>query len=419
MSIKLYLYGGHLRRCWFFYCRDAALKDTIGGDLARHQSISAYKKRQLYSSGYQHLAVRNHTNERSYDRQNLVKEFIPSPELIQLHNTEGSYHTYHQGRNIHQVDAPYPSNAADHDSRWYGGNHLNFPVVSNADKLTDPSWPSKGDHDKYGKHLWLPNNGQTESDSPFSKVKPPSKGKWKWVPEEHGSSHTATVHAELPPVENSNSLAEFDGKIVAAPHQHQPLKFPGRDRPYLFDSATGGIEEPGSAAGVVPSTLDYFSGGGAKLPTSGKGDETALKHVSPWKKIFHVLTAAIPIGLIISALTPQVVYINPNMTQTPVQMQTPTPISATGASGTRQRAAAIGHHRSLLDYFAAGGAGCEEKSFCELTRLGINPEADILAKTLWKVANETPSDRARQSGLEEIFRAAKDNDCSRFRCENT
>jgi hypothetical protein len=40
-----------------------------------------------------------------------------------------------------------------------------------------------------------------------------------------------------------------------------------------------------------------------------------MNSVSPWKKIIHVLTAAIPLGLIISALTPHVVYVNPNSTQ--------------------------------------------------------------------------------------------------------
>lgn len=31
----------------------------------------------------------------------------------------------------------------------------------------------------------------------------------------------------------------------------------------------------------------------------------------------------------------------------------------------------------------------------------------------------TPSDRARQSGLDEIFRAVRDDDCLRFHCEAT
>lgn len=100
-------------------------------------------------------------------------------------------------------------------------------------------------------------------------------------------------------------------------------------------------------------------------------------------------------------------------------MQTPTPISATGGSFTnpsRQRSEDQGTDAAPANPLAgfinalsmsqsdssrwpnltalfgssegSGSSSCEEKSFCEMARLGINHDADILFKMLWKIANE-------------------------------
>ena len=107
-------------------------------------------------------------------------------------------------------------------------------------------------------------------------------------------------------------------------------------------------------------------------------------------------------------------------------MQTPTPIGATGGASSsftnpsRQRSEdqisligtslanpLIGFLNALSAspkgdpsrwpnfgaLFGAATSGsnssaCEEKSFCEMARQGINHDADILFKMLWKIANE-------------------------------
>ncbi|XP_055634326.1 uncharacterized protein LOC129774586 [Toxorhynchites rutilus septentrionalis] len=420
--------------------KHAGLKDFAGSNMIQQQ-ISGYKKRQLYGSSIQQSS-KNGTSGRSFDKQSArqasSKEFIPSPELVHYYTTENR-HNPPPGINIHQVDAAYPTNVANSDSRWYGGSHLNYPVGFDGDvKIEQPSHnrPSKAEHYKGGKFLWVPNVGDGV-ESPFSHLMPkftPPKGMWKWVPEEEEGDSAA--HRE-PPLDDGKE-SDLESKIIAGNHYY---KIPIRDQPYTFDviseqtpfSGGGGYsDEPESTT----KPLGYVLGGdhGSRLQIGGKGHES-LKNVSPWKKIIHVLTAAIPIGLIISALTPQVVYVNPNMTQSPVQMQTPSPISATGGSftnPTRQRSEdnskpSKGDYNSLLKFINAisvsaltrAASGCEEKSFCEMARLGINHEADMLFKMLWKIANETPTERARQSGLDEIFRAVKDDDCSRFRCEST
>ncbi|KAL9696450.1 hypothetical protein quinque_016029 [Culex quinquefasciatus] len=431
-----------------------AAKDIAGGsNLVQHQ-ISGYKKRQLYAGSYQQL-TKNATNDRSYDKDNQApsKEFVPSPELVpyfpseenqQLHHHHHQHSHSHQYQQhaIHQVDAPYPASVVTSDSKWFGGNYAPGGPVDNELRsggakpaAGGPGWPSTANkweqHPKSGKLLWLPNgNGGGEQDSPFSRPKPklnPPKGKWKWVPvEEEGGSDGSDGDDSLQ--QGEKAPADLESKIVAGHHHF--YKFPPREHPYSF---VGGGEDGGGTTGQSPfsgggstsdeapagntasNPLDFFystafgeaGGVSTKLKTGGKGgDADSLKKggVSPWKKIIHVLTAAIPIGLIISALTPQVVYVNPNMTLPPVQMQTPTPISATGGSftnPTRQRSEDQlgGGDNPLVGFISALSAnpiaerwpsstGCEERSFCEMARLGRNSGADALLRMLWKTANE-------------------------------
>ncbi|XP_062554497.1 uncharacterized protein LOC134219693 [Armigeres subalbatus] len=463
---------------------DSVLKDIVGANLSQQQ-LSAYKKRQLYSSAF-HL-TKNATLGRSFgknpNRQSQsAKEFVPSQELTHLYQRFEDHRPFLPSP---PIDATYPSSVIDNDSKWFGANHINIPESFQAPEIKH-HLPPKLEHHKNGKYLWLP-NGQTHHngasfDSPFSRNKSrlatPPKGKWKWVPEgEEGSD--PQLQSETP-IENGKA-PDLESKIISSGHHY--FRFPPpRGHPYSFDAGqspfssdetgSGGFGSPGSGGGSSSSSstttdpLMYFFGpsptavvdgsSSSKLKTGVTGDSDALKGVSPWKKIIHVLSAAIPIGLIISALTPQVVYINPNMTQNPVQMQTPTPIGATGSSSnfanpSRQRSEdqtgpfgtapanpligflnALSANQSRWPNFDAlfggatgssspieGGGACEEKSFCEMARQGINHDADTLFKMLWKIANETPADQASQSGLEEIFRAVKDDDCSRFHCEST
>ncbi|XP_058453440.1 uncharacterized protein LOC131431631 [Malaya genurostris] len=428
---------------------DTTKKDTNNGSdfMQQHPIPGGYKKRQLQHG--RHPAT-NGTNDWSFTKQSNAyktgKQFVPSPELVQAYSASD-----HHNRNTHPIDASYPSNAVDNDSRWFGANHpASYPAGFNSGMRTEKppvqDWPIKTEYNKNGKFLWLPNRQFTfgdgerpDSDSPISRPNSklsPAKGQWKWIPLEEESDLTKQGQS-IP--EGNGQTAHLESKIVVG---HHLPKFPFRDHPYSFDSGVRGQVSPfsgGSSSGSSSDGPESISAqsGLATFPggiNSGKGDDS-LKHISPWKKIIHVLTAAIPIGLIISALTPNVVYINPNMTQTPAQMQTPTPL---GINPNRQRsdgdvethplfgllnAITAGHvvdpSRPFLSSSRITGSGCEEKSFCELTRFGMNRDADVLSKMLWKIANETPADDVRRSGLEEIFRAVKDNDGSRFQCNNT
>ncbi|XP_055599750.1 uncharacterized protein LOC129748959 [Uranotaenia lowii] len=427
--------------------------DQRGGTTRNHLS-GGYKKRQLNTNVFQQPRVRkNETNERSFDKQQK-KQFVPSPEVHFYSQDDSQPRLPNHGH--HQVDAPFPANAVNGDSKWFATHQPHFPTSSfehetkSAERpVANHDWPSKFEQHKNGKLLWLPNDRHPhESDTPFSHSPPKPKGKWKWVPEEeeHGS-------ITLQDDRNLESVPDVENKLAFGQPSTTFSKGQGHSfqgHPYSFDgipassSGSSGTETPfsgggGSSApgegtnGVISSgPFDYFfgsTGHESKLKMGGKG-ENSLKKVSPWKKLVHVLTAAIPIGLIISALTPQVVYVNPNMTIPPVQMQTPTPISTSSAAFTipnRQRSedGTNAFHgflhalTSMTPWSGAAGGSCEEKSFCEMTRLGMNHDADILYKMLWKIANETPEERARQSGLEEMFRAIRENNCASFVCEGT
>ncbi|KXJ83580.1 hypothetical protein RP20_CCG005137 [Aedes albopictus] len=306
---------------------DSVLKDIVGANLVQQQ-ISGYKKRQLYANAFQ--VAKNGTNERSYEKQRnrqLSKEFIPSPELTHFSPNAEDHRPFQPGP---AVDATYPASPVDNDSKWFGANHISIP------ESYHEHVPPKYEHHKSGKYLWLPNGPSNHnipsSDSPFSRTKSrlpsPPKGKWKWVPEDEDASDVPQQTEK--PMESAKA-PDLESKIISGGHYFLG-HLPPRDHPYSFDAGQtpfsadgvgsgGGAVSTASSSSTTIDPLMYFFGPSTtavvdtgKQKTGAKGDSDALKGVSPWKKIIHVLSAAIPIGLIISALTPQVVYINPNMT---------------------------------------------------------------------------------------------------------
>ncbi|CAO1427284.1 unnamed protein product [Diamesa tonsa] len=186
-------------------------------------------------------------------------------------------------------------------------------------------------------------------------------------------------------------------------------------------------------------------------PSKEVSTEVKTKPHSPWKKIFHVLTAAIPIGIIISALTPKYLYVNPNSTA-PVIQQIPNqaypnpypnqPISGLGfTSYPRQRSTdEIAYNKDFLntalielmkqsnnqnydfldsDKIQLGDGMCKDRLFCEIAVSGGNDGAETLHHMLFKVANETPDDQAKINGLDVVFNAIKRRDCEIFDCRKS
>lgn len=206
-------------------------------------------------------------------------------------------------------------------------------------------------------------------------IAPIESGKWYWMPNQKEADKHVTTEKPVPPSFNDGWKWVFEGakpkaipsSINAEPSTFEPLKtyhfYQNEPHPYSFDSAapTGSpAETPFSFNdNGKPPSEDPTAETPSSAPPNGSpindsewaqywlkehekdkgnkskeiGTEKKKKRlafymiinfflryfdfnfsVSPWKKIVHVLTAAIPIGLLISALTPNVVYVDPNST---------------------------------------------------------------------------------------------------------
>ncbi|XP_061500821.1 uncharacterized protein LOC133391329 [Anopheles gambiae] len=462
---------------------------SIVNDRTVQHQISSYRKRQLYASAAPRRNVTGSSSEGQF-----TKEFVPSPEVVPFFNEDNSAPGSPAAGT---VDAPYPTGHSDADSRWYAGGiglsgHGAYAKAAPGGGGGSSEESGRWEH-KYG---WTtPQTHQRHQ--PTVQIKfpqdptphfPTPKGKWKWIPEEEEETESAqAAKAERPrPAETpfSSPLGSFEEQHSGRPQFAYPVPTTAKSHPYSFDrsplegtfsiepvlianhsSAGGGVGGGSSTGGSAPGTESNEAAGGIGGTTDVKlaGKEDAhLKGVSPWKKIIHVLSAAIPIGLLISALTPQVVYINPNATQPPIQLQTPTPVggSALSSTPTRQRSLGQDVPRFLLaqrglgadpdalvrllrklnaleqretlahdnddgkgtnrlsDSSATRLQGCDWKLLCQLARQGMSGMGtDALHKTLWKIVSETsPSEwqAADGLGLDETFRLIRDGDCDRL-----
>uniref|UniRef100_A0A182N529 Uncharacterized protein n=1 Tax=Anopheles dirus TaxID=7168 RepID=A0A182N529_9DIPT len=435
----------------------------IVSDRAVQHQISGYRKRQLYASAAPRRNVTDSTEG------HFAKEFVPSPEVVPFFQEESSAPG---NPTAGTVDAPYPSGLSDGDSRWYAGVGL-----SGHDYVKPSAAGGTSDESTAGKYAWTT---PAQRHQPTGQVKfphdptphfPSPKGKWKWIPEEESeSAEDSSKNARPKPAETPfSSSGSFEEHHFGRHHFAYPTAV--KHHPYSFDrtpvggtfsaepaitvTSNGSSSSAGSSAGISSSESNETTngiGGSTDVKLVGKED-THLKSVSPWKKIIHVLSAAIPIGLLISALTPQVVYINPNATLPPLQLQTPTPVSGSTLSSTGLRQRSLGQDvpRFLLAQRGLGTdptalvqllrklnaleqrgddtddgdddgtgmnrlvdtgrlQGCDWKLLCQLARQGMSGGGN----TLWKIVSETPADWTGRLGLGEIFRTIREGDCDRL-----
>ncbi|XP_029670067.1 uncharacterized protein LOC115239607 [Formica exsecta] len=134
-----------------------------------------------------------------------------------------------------------------------------------------------------------------------------------------------------------------------------------------------------------------------------------MRSMSPWKKIIHLISTFLPLGLLL-ALTPKVVRVDNNTTTQPSIV----------LSKLRVADLPIEHKqaRSLDEQLAAV---CEDRSICELILAGGEPQSNILQNILWNLATRTQmnaeaDDVAKRNGLREIFSAVRKKDCTTIDC---
>ncbi|CAK9807102.1 hypothetical protein ANTPLA_LOCUS5153 [Anthophora plagiata] len=125
------------------------------------------------------------------------------------------------------------------------------------------------------------------------------------------------------------------------------------------------------------------------------------KRISPWKKILHLIGAFLPLGLLITALTPNVVKVD-NTTQPNIVL-----------SKWRVADLPVEHKQAR---FTDTMNTCEERSICDMILAGDDAGATALQNILWNLTTRTTSAMAKESGLQEVFEAVKKKDCRNVSC---
>ncbi|KAK1133303.1 hypothetical protein K0M31_011119 [Melipona bicolor] len=123
--------------------------------------------------------------------------------------------------------------------------------------------------------------------------------------------------------------------------------------------------------------------------------------VSPWKKIFHLIGAILPLGLLIAALTPNVVKVD-NTTQPNIVL-----------SKWRVADLPVEHKQARVNDPLSD---CEERSICGMILAGGDAGSTVLQNILWNLATRTSTTMAKESGLHEVFEAVKKRDCTSVLC---
>ncbi|EFA01737.2 hypothetical protein TcasGA2_TC007333 [Tribolium castaneum] len=184
-----------------------------------------------------------------------------------------------------------------------------------------------------------------------------------------------------------------------------------KERPYEFYNA----EKSTGKSYNVPTKTDQlvhknhfdFSApvppsGGSKLGAIATPEHDALG--SPWKKIIKFLTAFIPIGLLISALTPTVITVQ-SMNGTQLRSR---------AEKSDQPANKL---LSSLNYF--NSVGCEDRILCELVlSASTTQNAEQHIENLLNTFTEDGKAVEKAEEMRRIFEAVKRQDCRPIICKN-
>lgn len=226
----------------------------------------------------------NKKRESDEDSQNEpAKQFLPSQQY---------------NFNYEQIKKSIPFNDFRPANPYYKPMKFDASYYSkspwNDNKPTEPVKPKK----EYTKYTQVSQQQtydgiaqqttQNLNENWLSKEEIPEKlaGKWQWIPNEK---------PEIEPKQTSNSPFSFPESPIHEKH------------PYTFDTGESPFNIPTTTTLLEPQFPD--------VEDKGHKEIIRPRGLSPWSKILKLLTAVIPIGLLLSALTPRVIYVNPNMTQ--------------------------------------------------------------------------------------------------------
>ncbi|XP_055696288.1 uncharacterized protein LOC129797579 isoform X2 [Lutzomyia longipalpis] len=360
---------------------------------------STAKEHIQFSSHFTH-----HIHIPDTNSQSSIKQFVPSPQLNMWNEkvTLSPEHNHFQPLS-------------------YGPQYkvLHAKVTPVSFRNTAALMPNNGGR---GHFIWVPYASETTTIR-NTELPPTVRNPWRWTLDtENGNSN---IVGDITPDRGTISFA--DNFNIWRDIKKKPFK----DLPYPYEIS----ETPFTSAWTterIPSettTLEM-----EELPQKSKFNHLntlSANKESPWKKLAHILTAAIPIGLLISALTPHVVYVNPNNTLqstiNPSLSLYPGRLRSLDSGGSHNIPNFIGDERKmknpLMDFITMFseanndvGVNCENRVFCELSRMGAYSDSDVLQKMLWKIANETSDMIAKKTGLITLFKAIRENKCTIFQC---
>ncbi len=152
------------------------------------------------------------------------------------------------------------------------------------------------------------------------------------------------------------------------------------------------------------------------------------------KKIFGILAAAIPIGLLLSILTPRVIYFHPNQTvpvyrppafgpnpNYPNYPNYPNPNLPNGPGNPpvlrpnrKLESGELSILQSLQSLKFEEGE-CEDRVFCDLAVSGSKKDSEQLYKILWKVINDGNLENFPKS-MAPLIKAVKNKNCKVLDC---
>ncbi|PNF27462.1 hypothetical protein B7P43_G08984, partial [Cryptotermes secundus] len=205
--------------------------------------------------------------------------------------------------------------------------------------------------------------------------------------------------------------SDYDNKDVPFKYK-MPTQMTGNTHPYPYQNpfSSGGTEMESPTTSSSALFAKEYQGS-----SWVDGYKTGIKYqegekMSMWKKVLNMLAAFIPLGLFLAALPPNVLTINTTQPDLP----------------SRQRS--VNHEDSamsfpildLLDKYGIDSLDdpeCENRIFCEMSRLGGQPRGNIVQKAFWNLAHHIPDKTADNIGMKELFKAVRTDSCEIYRCE--
>nr|CAD7449149.1 unnamed protein product [Timema bartmani] len=154
-------------------------------------------------------------------------------------------------------------------------------------------------------------------------------------------------------------------------------------------------------ASISPSILHINS-------THSKGPNT----MSMLKKAVSLLATFIPLGIFLASISPSILHINSTQSNLPHRQRS--------LDGVTKMDDLDDPLLAILDKYGGTESlddpDCENRIFCEMSRLGKQPQANLVQKAFWYLANDTPSSVAESLGLREVFKAVRTDACNIYNC---